>query len=136
MKTGIGVDIDEENIKYCKSLNLNAKTMKVNQLDFNENSFETVILDNVLEHIKDPNELLIAIKKVLKLNCKLIIGVPGTKGYAYDNDHKIFYDKEKLKNLLKKYGFELEYDFYSPINNIYFDNKFRQFCLYAIFKKI
>lgn len=135
MKTGTGVDIDEENIKYCKSLNLNAKIMKVDQLDFNDNFFETVILDNVLEHIQDPNKLLLDIRKVLKINCKLIIGVPGIKGYASDADHKIFYDRKKLINLLEKYSFELEDDFYAPINSIYFNDKLRQFCLYAIFKK-
>ena len=131
----VGIDINLENVKYCKSHNLNAHIMEINVIPFKSNSFSSIILDNVLEHIEDPNNILLEIKRVLINNGTLIIGVPGQKGYESDNDHKKFYNLSILKKTFKKNAILIDY-FYAPINNNFFDKILKQHCLYAIFKLI
>jgi len=135
MKSGKGIDINAYCVSYCKNLGLEVDLMKNNKIKFSNNTFDSILLDNVLEHIEDPNLLLTEIRRVIKKNSNLIIGVPGLKGYKADTDHKVFYSKEKLKNLIEKYNFIEFHSFYVPINSIFFENKLTQFCLYSIFKK-
>ena len=135
MKSGKGIDINAYCVSYCKNLGLEVDLMKNNKIEFSDETFDSILLDNVLEHIKDPNFLLTEIHRVIKKNSNLIIGVPGLKGYKADADHKVFYSKEKLKNLMKKYNFTEFHSFYAPLNNLFFETKLRQFCLYSIFTK-
>ena len=101
-KNTIGIDINTEMVEYCKMANLNVKKMEPNVIPFSDKSFEGVVLDNVLEHIKNPQDLILEIKRVLKEKNTLIVGVPGISGYKADDDHKVFYTKENLIKLLKK----------------------------------
>lgn len=136
MGCGIGIDINNQTIEYCKKQGLNVRLMKNNIIPFDNNTFETVILDNVIEHIEEPKDLFREIYRVMSFRANIIIGVPGTKGYMHDNDHKVFYNHNKLQNLLNSFNFEEINFFYTPLNHMFLDNKIRQFCLYSIFKII
>lgn len=133
-KNSVGVDINHYNINYCKKNNLNAKKIDNNHLPFSIKSFDSVVMDNVLEHIQNPNDLIIQIKKILIKDGILIIGVPGEKGYQKDKDHKKFYDIQKLIKLLDNYNFSCIEYFYAPINSNLLSKYLNQHCLYAIFK--
>ena len=115
-KDTIGIDINTEMVEYCKMANLNVKEMEPNVIPFPDNSFEGVVLDNVLEHIKNPQDLILEIKRVLKEKNTLIVGVPGISGYKADDDHKVFYTKENLIKLFKENGFREIKTFGAPIN--------------------
>lgn len=54
--------------------------MTPDHLPFDSESFDSVLIDNVLEHIEDPNSLLAEIKRVIRPNGGLLIGVPGVLG--------------------------------------------------------
>ena len=100
-------------------------------------SYDTVILDNVLEHIINPKFELSIIKKILRLNGYLIVGIPvGEAGYKSDPDHKGYYDEESLNRLLNDYAFEKVTDFFRPFKNNYLRKKLKQYCYFAIYKKI
>lgn len=135
-KNAAGTDIDQYGIKYCKEQNLNVTLMKNGVIPYEDSSFDTIILDNVLEHISEPNSLLNEINRVLTNAGRVIIGVPGKKGFESDEDHKIFYDKNSLNNLMKKYGYhDIKY-FYMPIIKSEFLSKnLRQYCIYGVFEK-
>lgn len=134
-KDTVGVDINKDNIDYCIKNGLNAKLMVEDKIPFQNSSFDSIILDNVLEHILDPENLLNEINRVLGDEGRLIIGVPGLKGYASDSDHKSYYDIQKLKDTLHKFNFNLIKFRFMPINSNIFTKIFSQHCLYAIFEK-
>lgn len=131
----IGVDINPCAVSYCQKKGLNARIMEINKLPFNSNTFECVVLDNVLEHLDNPLPLLDEISRVLKKHGVLIIGVPGTKGYDYDPDHKKYYTKNTLINLIKSLNYINQSIFGMPLNIDWLSNKMRQYCIYARFKK-
>ena len=133
-KNSIGVDINNYNVSYCKKNNLHVTAIEENQLPFPSNYFGSVIMDNVLEHIENPDSLIAQIKNILIIDGVLIIGVPGEKGYKKDKDHKKFYDIEELVKLLDRFNFSCIQYFYAPINTEFLSKYINQHCLYAIFK--
>jgi 2-polyprenyl-3-methyl-5-hydroxy-6-metoxy-1,4-benzoquinol methylase len=91
-------------------------------------------MDNVLEHIKNPNNLLLECKRVIKPNGILLIGVPGEKGFNSEKDHKIHYNQKSLILKLKKFKFKHIKTFYRPFKFSLFNNYLRQYCMYSVFK--
>jgi hypothetical protein len=95
----------------------------INVLNFNDinqylNFFHYIRLDQVLEHLNEPNEALKIIKKLGKKNCIFYISVPdGTeiiekenipfirKGPVQPLEHLNCFSKHSLKKFLDIYGF-------------------------------
>ena len=74
-----GVDINNDCVEFCKKNGLNVVKMENDLLPFEDTSFDTIVLDNVLEHIMDPLPLLHECRRVLTRHGRLIILVPGQK---------------------------------------------------------
>ena len=72
-------------------------------------------MDNVMEHIFDPQPLLIECRRVLKTKGVLIILVPGAKGYTRDPDHKVFYNFQKMNSILSSNGLVPEVQHQLPL---------------------
>lgn len=132
----VGTDVNIEIVKYCQQNNHNVHLMEFDKLPFPDNTFDSVILDNVLEHIADPHALLLDIARVLCSKGTVIIGVPGQKGYLADNDHKRFYDLTNLKNTVSKAEFCVNTHFYSPFNFKFLGRYMTQHCLYVVMTKL
>jgi len=130
-----GVDINKHTVNYCKEKGFDVKLMKNNQIPYTNNSFDSIIMDNVMEHIESPIPLLKESKRILKKGGYLLIGVPGIKGYKYDPDHKIFYNETNLIALIESNGFISKETFYTPFKSQFLNNKIRQYCLYFKFEK-
>lgn len=74
---------------------------------FNEAEFDSVVMNQVLEHVFNPDEFLGEINRVLKTNGKLLLTVP----FVWD-EHEQPYDYARyssfgLKALLERNGFEI-----------------------------
>lgn len=131
----VGVDINPEAVQYCRMQGLDAHLMDEDSLPFPDQTFDSAILDNVLEHISAPSALLGEIRRVLKKKGILLVGVPGERGYAVDPDHKVFYDQERLVHLLSDNGFACLRLFHLPLPLPIFDRYLRISCLYGIFRR-
>lgn len=132
----VGLDINPLNVEFCKKRKLNAYIMEPDLIPFNDETFDSVLLDNVLEHIKSPVSLLKEIKRVLKPGGLLVIGVPGIKGFKSDEDHKVFYDEKMLHLLCKQNNFELNSYFYTPLcKSTLLSKCLRQYCIYTQWSK-
>ena len=107
--------------------------MKENKIPFNNKYFNSILLDNVLEHIDNPYPLLDEIRRVSSEKATLIIGVPGIKGFKRDDDHKIFYDEFSLKELIQKFGYTHRKTLYLPVNLKFLSKLISQFCIYQVF---
>jgi SAM-dependent methyltransferase len=132
-KNAFGLDINPFNVKYCLDQGLKADVMDHDKIPLDDCTFDSIILDNVLEHINNPTVLLSEIKRVLRPGGILLIGVPCEKGHSFDKDHKKFYDISTLKDLLKNDYTLISY-FYTPPLSYSLRKIFRQVTLYSVFK--
>jgi len=108
-----GIDQNEEYVKMAKSIGVNASVQKGNRIEFPDSYFDTAIMVEVIEHLKDPGTVLEEIKRVIKNN--VIITCPnntesrllGNLGLTFehmlDADHKQFFTVNSLKALLQKH---------------------------------
>ena len=121
----IGVELNPILIDYLKNKGLDIIPAN-NDLLFSEfklfeiNKFGTLILSHVLEHFENANLVLVNLFKItslLNIN-RVIIVVPGIKGYLSDETHKTFIDYEYLKenNLLAVNGYSITKCEYFPVN--------------------
>lgn len=134
----IGVDINSFNIDVCKKRSFDARLLTKNMLvELGQGSFDTIVLDNVLEHILSPQPTLKNINNLLKDRGLLIVGIPvGDAGFKADQDHKVFYDEQGLDILLKRYNLIMIDHFYRPFNNDTLRKNLRQFCYYSVYRKM
>ncbi|MCX6715600.1 MAG: class I SAM-dependent methyltransferase [Candidatus Taylorbacteria bacterium] len=74
---------------------------------FDGNSFDSIILTQVLEHVFNPDEFLAEINRVTKNNGLLLMSAP----FVWDEHEQPWdyarYSSFGLKHLLKKHGFEI-----------------------------
>ncbi len=132
----IGVDVNESNVALCQSKGLSAQVMENDRLPFDAASFDSVVLDNVLEHIEEPRPLLGEIHRVLAKQGVLVVGVPGVKGYAADPDHKQYYDRDRLVSTLSSAGFECLHLKGMPLDWEVLSSKITPYCIYAVFRRV
>ncbi len=137
-KNSIGIDINSFNVNYCKQLGFEAHTIENNIFPISNNSCDAAILDNVLEHLVEPEITLQEAKRVLKVGGKLLIGVPGKKGYTMDSDHKKFYDEAEMDHLLSLNGFKTVKFLYTPtfFKSDFISKKLASYCVYGVFEKL
>lgn len=134
----IGLDVNPENLKICMNRSCSVDLLIPERKYFHDkkNSVDCIVLDNVLEHITSPKEIIEDIHDGLKPCGSLIVAIPvGDKGYKSDPDHKIYYSENDLNNLLVSYGFKRKIDFYRPFNNSWMRKNMKQFCYYAVYSK-
>lgn len=133
-KNSVASDVNRLAYEHYRKNNLEAELIINNKINRNDSSFDTALLDNVIEHIDNPRSLLLEIKRILKNNGILIIGVPGIKGFKNDADHKVFYDYKILGDLMLKYGFKVKNYFYTPFKSKFLDHNFKPYCLFMVFE--
>jgi len=114
-----GVDINKYNIEYCKENNINALWYK-DSIPFKDNTFDTVLIDNVLEHIYDFEKLVHEALRVLNDKGILIIGLPPIKNFFHDEDHKVFFSRIFMRDSFFIKDIYLKEIFHVPSNSILF----------------
>lgn len=130
-----GVDINPFSVKHCADRGLQAKVMDVDIIPFPDKSFDGLLLDNVLEHIENPQKLLKEMVRVLHDNGTAIIGVPGAKGFKADDDHKIYYDANRLMSMGQQFALKPIKNIYMPMRSVWLSNNVNLYCLYSVFQK-
>jgi 2-polyprenyl-3-methyl-5-hydroxy-6-metoxy-1,4-benzoquinol methylase len=74
-----GVDISEKAVKAARRVGYNAFRCNVEteKLPFNANFFDIIVVNNVLEHLNEPDKSLREIHRTMKENGKFILCVPN-----------------------------------------------------------
>jgi len=125
-----GVDIDAEDIKLAKQIikktyvpNVEFSVCDVSKLKFGNETFDKIILSEVLEHITDDIGVLNELYRVLKPKGYLILSTPyvDTMVEYTEQKSKIYkelnikgghvrngYSLERLSKILKDVGFDVE----------------------------
>jgi len=105
-----GIDVSENAILYCKKRGLkNVKLAKAEATGFKENSFDVIVLFDVLEHVDDVKTIK-EISRILKPNGLVLITVPAYLWLWSKWDevlhHKRRYTKESLTKLFSTKEFK------------------------------
>lgn len=130
----VGVDINPHTVAFCKARGTEAYIMTSDTLPFNTMEFSSVLMDNVLEHLVEPVPLLAEVRRVLSAMGRLLISVPGLKGWNSDPDHKTQYDESTLVASIKPLGFNHLETFHTPLfQSGWLNRNLRQYCIYACF---
>lgn len=106
-----GIDVIEEYVEL--SNNKNIEVGSVYDIPFDDNFFDVIVLDHVLEHLVDLKSVIKELKRVLSREGFLLIGLPDAS--RYDNmifwftirEHVQHFDLEHLDLLFDSNGFEL-----------------------------
>lgn len=142
-KGSLGLEINPFAVEYCKKKGLQVcllpEVWKMHHVYMAmDKPFETIVLNHVLEHFQEPEkllDLLIQEQTIMGLR-RLIIVVPGKKGFLSDETHSTFIDKKWFKLFfnedqrgirIKKVSFK-----YFPWNNERLGNIFTHHELHAI----
>lgn len=113
-------DIDPYALHYLKSYSIGKPYMQVMKADAEKiadfqslkEKFDTVILLNVLEHVKNESATLINLSTTLEKGGKIVVLVPQLPSLygSFDEalQHRERYTREKLEASLVKAGFEIQ----------------------------
>ncbi len=131
----VGVDVNPHAVEHCRAQGLDVRLMEPDRLPFEDRSFDGAILDNVLEHLERPEPLLSEAFRVLKAGASFVVGVPGRRGYAWDSDHKRFYDEAALIRCVTSAGFVFERMMYQPCRSKWLDAHLRIYVIYGVYRR-
>jgi SAM-dependent methyltransferase len=131
----VGVDINAHTVAYCKGRGLDARLMELDVLPFEDASFDSALMDNVLEHIAEPAALLRELRRVLRPEGRVLIGVPGVLGWDCDSDHKVRYDEASLDSTLRACNFARVQIFHTPLwQSAWLSRHLRQYCIFGLYE--
>lgn len=129
----LGVDISSGSVEVAKSGGVNAFVINVENDDIikflgdyttKNKKFDYIIINDVLEHLREPQNLLMKLKPFLNENGSFIVSVPNvaywkirlgllfgnfdyTNTGILDNTHLKFFTQKTLKQLIKNCGFKI-----------------------------
>lgn len=126
-----GSEFNKTAIKTCCERNLNVSDKKLSE--YKSNFFDHVVSFQVLEHIADTSSFFEECHRILKINGKLIIGVPNSKSLVFrplsDNyysdgslllnlppHHMNWWDKKSLSKIGKIHNFKIQYCYKEPFS--------------------
>lgn len=83
----VGIDLDESNIQVAqqqnKKRNISYRVMNAEQMWFEKETFDCIVVAEVLEHIHSPYDFLRDINKILVSNGALVISTPNPTSVTY-----------------------------------------------------
>lgn len=124
-----GVEVSEWASAFAREeMGLDVKTGALEECRFPDSRFDVVTINHVLEHIEDPTMTLAEIRRIMKPNALLVIGVPNIgsimariKGARWASlrpeEHIWHFTPATLKQLVSQAGFR-EVAFESKENHV------------------
>lgn len=114
-----GVEPGEFDKKLSDEYNLNIFQGTLDEVEYNDNFFDVITLNHVMEHVEKPMDLMKELNRILKSEGYLIIGVPISDSLAFrifgkywsnlDTPRHLFlFSTSNLRLYAKKCGFEVE----------------------------
>jgi len=114
----LGVEICKESVIYGReNFGVNLLNLSLEEANFKEESFDFIHFSHLIEHLNDPFLFLKTIYKILKKGGYTMVTTPNKSGLfanLYNNnwrcivsDHLFLFNKDNLKKILIKTGFEI-----------------------------
>jgi ubiquinone/menaquinone biosynthesis C-methylase UbiE len=107
-KSYTGIDFSKKSLKLCKKMRNNKLLISdAHKIPFKKNSFNVILMIDILNNLYKPEKVLEEVKRVLKNNGKIIISVPNW--YSFYGLTKFLLEKLKI----------WKYEITPPIDNWY-----------------
>lgn len=125
--TVVGIELDEDAAKkagkFCKEVLVgDVESVKISS--GYEKYFDIILFADILEHLKEPSEVLLRFSKYLKDDGVIIISVPNIANWRIrfqllfgnfdyqeygilDNSHIKFFTEKSTKNMIKEAGYDI-----------------------------
>lgn len=109
----VGIDINQQFVDDLSSEGFETHCLNAdNELPFKDNQSEIIYSDQVMEHLVSPVNFLCEVKRILKPNGTLILGVPNIEyrheSAYYNPVHFNYYNKKSLRYTLLAMGFDVK----------------------------
>jgi len=127
----VGIEQNEYICKFAKEkYGLEIINADIEEYDLGEKEYDLVLMQHVLEHLKDPISVIRKIHKSLKENGYLVIWIPffdsleqkifGKYWAGFDAPrHLYFFSVDKIREVLTNHGFSVKEINYSAIPNLW-----------------
>lgn len=121
-----GVDMNERSVEKARTAGHTAYAGRFEEVDLPENFFDFVWASHVIEHVPDPREFALKVKRVLKPGGIFWFWTPNINsldarifrrqhwGAYHFPRHWVFYDPASVKRLAELTGFELVHIDFQP----------------------
>lgn len=114
-----GVEADENIKRVAEKYGFNIKVGLFDANDYEKDFFDYVTMDQVIEHVTNPHEVLAGINLILKPNGYAILSTPNSNGWGawlfrkkwinwHTPYHLQHFSKKSLNIVAKESGFEVE----------------------------
>ncbi|MDB9253340.1 class I SAM-dependent methyltransferase [Halorubrum ezzemoulense] len=116
--TKVGIDpLSDEIFDENRQSNAELLTGVGESIPIRSNTFDIALNVNVLDHCKNPRQVLSEIKRILKRGGKLLsnVNIFGTPNFVnkhlgkIDPPHPHHFNQQKICNMISESGFEIEY---------------------------
>lgn len=125
-KYGIDKGSTFQNELESRNIKFNALDVEKDEFPYDNNFFDIIMLNHVIEHIVNPDNLLSEMHRILTMSGKLYIRCPNISKCKFrfydDYTHVRPYTDKSLSNCLSAYGFQNLFCFGSDLNLINLDN--------------
>lgn len=141
----IGLDINQTTVEYCRREGLNVHLYdpqrdKYSLSDYTPGKYDSLLLSHVLEHLDSPDLVLHSLLQAARrLGIRrVVIIVPGKKGFAFDSTHRTYIDRSFFKNhkLTEVEGFRIVEQRYFPMNVHVIENVFSYLEFQIVYDKM
>jgi len=105
----VGIDSSPEAVEHARSLGCNAQLHDVEEpFPFADDSFDAVIVKDLLEHVLDPAAFLREVRRVLRPGCRVFASSPDAQRWVWDDyTHRRPYTLTGYKRLFRDQGLSL-----------------------------
>lgn len=106
----VGTETSDYAIKVCKKLGITViKNDAEKGLPFKDSSFDTIVMNEVIEHFKKPKPVLLDCYRILVPKGKIVISTPAKSFFAHDLTESHFSEmtQKELKKLVEECGFKV-----------------------------
>ena len=115
----LGVDLDPRNIEICQEHQLPVQQASVYELPFGEESFDTCILMEVIEHLEQPEKAIAELARVTRPGGRIIVVYPVDWAMhlarmlclkfveaRFDPGHLRQWNVSAIKRLMRNYSYQ------------------------------